>query len=313
MTSLWLLLLGLGAVVFGLVVPRWHAFLAMILAALVVALATPQTLLEAYAQGQEALGKWSPEQVASFLKKDGPARVMTAFGETCGKMGLLIAMASIIGRCLLDSGAALRIVRSLLGLFGQARVHLAFIFAGFGLAIPVYFDSVFYLLMPIGKAMARTTGRDYLLYILTIVAGATMAHSLVPPTPGPLFAARELGVSLPMMMAAGGCLGLFTASTGLLWALWANRRFTIPVPEEDGSADPTEIDSSTLPSLGAALVPILIPLGLISAGTLGLRGWFTDPSMALTLGALAGLLLLRRWRLPGSPPTGEAVQAAIMS
>ena len=190
--------------VLGLVVLRLHAFLAMMLAAVTVSLLTPESALGNYAEGQQMLGKMSAGEVDDFLQLSAPSRVLASFGQTCGNMGLLIAMASILGRCLLDSGAALRIVHSLLALLGRARVHLAFIFAGFGLAIPVYFDSVFYLLMPIGKAMARTTRRDYLLYILTIVAGATMAHSLVPPTPGPLFAAKELGVSLPTMMIAGG-------------------------------------------------------------------------------------------------------------
>ena len=314
MSSLWLVLLGLGAVVAGLVVLRLHAFLAMMLAALVVALATPGTLLEAYATGQVALGKMTPEAAAKFGASAAPDRVMTAFGETCGQMGLLIAMASIIGRCLLDSGAALRIVRALLALFGQARVHLAFVVTGFTLAIPVYFDAVFYLLMPIGKAMARTTGRDYLLYILTVVAGATMAHSLVPPTPGPTFAAKELGVPLGMMMAGGTILGLFTAGFGLLYALWVNRRCRIELPPEEGAQAAVEVADAALPALGLALLPIVIPLALIGYGSFAeTNHWFTNTSVALSLGAVAAIWLLGRHRLPGMEAPAEAVQNAIMS
>ncbi len=314
MSSLWLVLLGLGAVVAGLVALRLHAFLAMMLAAFVVALATPGTLLEAYAAGQVALGKMTPEAAVKFGASAAPDRVMTAFGETCGQMGLLIAMASIIGRCLLDSGAALRIVRALLALFGLARIHLAFVFTGFTLAIPVYFDAVFYLLMPIGKAMARTTGRDYLLYILTVVAGATMAHSLVPPTPGPTFAAKELGVPLGMMMAGGALLGLFTAGFGLLYALWANRRFRIELPPDDGGQAGDEVPDSELPRLGLALLPILIPLVLIGFGSYAEQAyWFTNTSVALSFGAVAAIWLLKRHRLPGMDAPGEAVQHAIMS
>lgn len=313
-SSFWLVLLGLGTVVIGLVALRLHAFLAMMLAALVVALATPSEVLESYAAGQMRLGKMTEAVAAKFAATQAPDRVMTAFGETCGQMGLLIAMASIIGRCLLDSGAALRIVRSLLSLFGLARVHFAFVVTGFTLAIPVYFDAVFYLLMPIGKAMARTTGKDYLLYVLTIVAGATMAHSLVPPTPGPTFAAKELGVPIGMMMAGGAVLGLFTAGFGLLYAIWANRRFRIEVPAEDSAAPAgAEVADETLPPLAAALTPILIPLVLICYGAFAQPAWFTNSGVALSFGAVASLYLLSRFRQEGMDTPQDAVQHAIMS
>jgi len=121
-------------------------------------------------------------------------KVAGAFGTTCGKIGILIALAAIIGKCLLDSGAADKIVRSAVKVVGERGAPVAFVGSGFLLGIPVFFDTVFYLMMPLGKAMRMRTGRNYLLYILSIVAGGTMAHSLVPPTPGPLLVAEELGV-----------------------------------------------------------------------------------------------------------------------
>ena len=58
-------------------------------------------------------------------------------------------------------------------------------------------------MMPLGKAMRLRTGGNYLLYVLTIVAGATMAHSLVPPTPGPLYVAEQLNINLATMILTG--------------------------------------------------------------------------------------------------------------
>ena len=313
MTPLLLVSLGLVVVLASLTLFRLHAFLAMILAALVVALATPEATLQAYGQAQAAAGKMTAEKAAAFGSSDPINRVLDAFGDTCGKIGLLIAMASILGKCLLDSGAAMRIVQSVLKLFGQARVHIGFVLTGFGLAIPVYFDAVFYLLLPIGKAMARVTGKNYLLYILTIVAGATMAHSLVPPTPGPLFAAKELGVEISTMMIAGSIVGLFTASTGLLWAVWANRRWQIPLPED--SAAENIATGHPLPPLGLSLLPILLPVSLIAWGTFcgDAPPWYSDSNIALSLGAVLGLYLLHRYRPAGSPAVNDAVQDAIIS
>lgn len=312
MTPLLLVALGLVVVLVTLTVFRLHAFLAMILAAFVVALATPEAMLLAHGEAQAAAGKISAEEATAFASSTPIDRVLEAFGETCGKIGLLIAMASILGKCLLDSGAAMRIVKSVLDLFGQARVHFGFVLTGFGLAIPVYFDAVFYLLMPIGKAMARVTGKNYLLYILTIVAGATMAHSLVPPTPGPLFAAEELGVELSTMMIAGSIVGLFTASTGLLWAVWANRRWQIPLPEDlPGEALAAD---HPLPPLGLSLLPIVLPVALISWGTISENPpWFSDSNVALSIGAVLGLFLLHRHRPTGAPSVNDAVQDAILS
>ena len=71
------------------------------------------------------------------------------------------------------------------------------------LSVPVFFDTVFYLLVPLARSMTRRTGKYYLKYALAIAAGGVITHSLVPPTPGPLFVAGELGVSVGVTMLAG--------------------------------------------------------------------------------------------------------------
>jgi GntP family gluconate:H+ symporter len=312
MSPLTLVAIGFATVLIGLLGLRLHAFLAMMLAAIVVAIATPTATLSSYAEHQVKIGKMSTGEAAAFPKKSAPDRVLEGFGETCAKMGLLIAMASILGKCLLDSGAAMSIVHALLALCGRARVHLAFVLTGFGLAIPVYFDAVFYLLMPIGKAMARTTGRDYLLYILTIVAGATMAHSLVPPTPGPLFAAKELGVDIGTMMVGGLIVGFFTASFGLLYAIWANKRWKIDLPEEE-VASVSAAPTAPLPPIALALLPILIPILMIGWGSFHKGVWWTDNNIAISIGAVISLLLLSKFRTQGQASLQDAVQTALMS
>ena len=57
--------------------------------------------------------------------------------------------------------------------------------SGFVLGIPVFFDTVFYLLVPLAKALGASTRKNYGLYVLAIIAGGTIAHSQVPPTPDP--------------------------------------------------------------------------------------------------------------------------------
>jgi len=200
---------------------------------------------------------------------------------------------------------------------------VAFAASSFTLGIPVFFDTVFYLLMPLGKALRRKTGRDYLLYILTIVAGATMAHSLVPPTPGPLTVAAFFGdeVSLGSMMIGGLVVGLFTVSTGILFAYWANRRWEIPLRDDDAATSPDPSESAPLPSLGFSLLPILLPVALIGGETVfsaagiesGIVRFLGDKNIALMLAAGAALLLLARSRAAAGAPLRESVQDALAS
>jgi GntP family gluconate:H+ symporter len=203
-------------------------------------------------------------------------RLAIGFGDTCGKIGILIAMASVIGTCLLESGAARRIVQSTRELVGEQRTPIAFTVSGFVVGIPVFFDTVFYLLMPLAKAMRLRTGKDYLLYVMSIVVGATMAHSLVPPTPGPLFVASEMGVGIGEMMLGGLVVGAIAVASGFLYILWANRVWEIPLRDEvDGSIRNDEAatedtgadDSAALPSLGISLLPILLPVILLTSWT----------------------------------------------
>src|SRR5690606_26590707 len=97
-------------------------------------------------------------------------RIATGFGRTCVGIGILIAMAAIVGECMFRSGAADSIVRSTLRLLGEKRAPMAFLSSGFLLGIPVFFDTVFYLMIPLGKAMARTLQKNYVLFLMTITA-----------------------------------------------------------------------------------------------------------------------------------------------
>jgi GntP family gluconate:H+ symporter len=262
------------------------------------------------------------------------SRVAGGFGSTAAKIGILIAMASIIGKCLLDSGAADRIVRTALGWFGEKFAPVAFVLSGFLLGVPVFFDTVFYLMIPLGKAMQLRTGRNYLLFVLTIVAGATMAHSLVPPTPGPLIVAEQLGVDIGTMILAGCIIGLPCAAFGYFYAsLFANKMWTLPLRE---SADftmkdleeLTNRDESQLPPFWLSVLPIILPVFLIAgysvlkavvskewmaanptfsdvAATLG------DKNIALILSALIAMITLIRTCRTSRQELADAVSSAL--
>lgn len=254
------------------------------------------------------------------------ALVAEGFGNACRSIGLLILLAAVIGRCLTDSLAADRIVGWIQKAVGERRAPEGFAVSGFLLGIPSFFDTVFYLLMPLGRGLAARTGRDFLLYTLTIVSGATMAHSLVPPTPGPIFTANEFGIPIGTMMLGGLCIGCITVPCGVAYARWANRRWPLPLrPLADAGTATAVSEGVVPPPLLLSALPILLPIGLIGAA----ESWkaFAGPGapaavgeavrylgqsqMALLLGtAAAWLLLLRRhgWK-PAA--TKDAIASAV--
>jgi GntP family gluconate:H+ symporter len=229
-------------------------------------------LLEQLEAGDWVVPSADRKSASATARRNVGAQVAADFGATCTQIAILIAMASIVGKCLLDSGAADRIVRSALAVVGERGAPAAFVGSGFLLGIPVFFDTVFYLMIPLGKAMRLRTGRNYLLYVLTIVAGGTMSHSLVPPTPGPLFVAEALEVNLGVMIGVGCVIGLVAGCAGYLFAAILTRTFDVPLRETaDVSLEELQSlsarDLSLLPPLWLSLLPILLPVVLIAGST----------------------------------------------
>ncbi|MEQ9065167.1 MAG: SLC13 family permease, partial [Gimesia chilikensis] len=159
-----ILAIGIATVIGMIIFLKINAFLALITAAMVVSLLGP-----ASADGINRM-----------------KRVAIAFGDSVSGIGIVIALAAIIGKCMMDSGAADRIVRTFLKVMGEKNASFALMGSGFVLAVPVFFDTVFYLLIPLARSLYRSTKRNYLMYVMAIAAGGAITHTLVPPTPGPL-------------------------------------------------------------------------------------------------------------------------------
>ena len=239
MHPLLILLLGMATILGGILGLRLNAFLALVAAAIVVSLLAPG------------------EPAAKI------ARVAEGFGRTAGTIGIVIALAAIAGQAMMDSGAADRIVTAFISLLGEKRSATALCATGYVLSIPVFFDTVFYLLVPLARSGYARTNRYYLKYLLAIAAGAGATHTLVPPTPGPLAVAGTLGVDLGTMVLVGLVVALPAAAAGLLFAGWVDRCMPV-VPQAAGAAPAA---TEPLPGLVVSLLPIVLPVLLISSNT----------------------------------------------
>jgi GntP family gluconate:H+ symporter len=249
---------------------------------------------------------------------------MAGFGVLVGKIGFVIAMAAIIGMCMLESGAADMIVRRLMATLGEARASWAMLLSGFILSIPVFFDTVFFLLIPLARALALRTGKNYTLYVCAICAGGAITHTMVPPTPGPLIIVENFNQASINEVDAGKAIiaGLLVAILPVLVAMWYSRRLNrtvnVPLRETRGSSIKeleaiVQKDDQELPSFGLSILPVLLPVVLISSVTfLGLfqsgfglempvglvtgLQFIGDKNLAMLLGAIIAMYTLAKQR-----------------
>ena len=244
-----LLVLGIVCVLGMIIGMKLNAFLALIISAVIVSV---------------GVGWVNNEDAGARM-----GEVVSEFGKAAGGIGIVIAMAAIVGKCMLDSGAADRIVRTAVSVTGEKKASLGLMCSGFLLAIPVFFDTVFYLLVPLARSLYKRTNKNYLRYLMAIATGGAITHTLVPPTPGPLLVSAILGVDIGMMMMVGTMVAIPSAVAGLLFSIFVDKKMPVtmrPLGAQEDKHAPLE--ESKLPRLGVALLPVIIPVVLIGAGTL---------------------------------------------
>ena len=282
---------------------RVHVFVALVMAAILTGGLAHTQLPGEYGTLPKTPGKEKGHWVrAAELTAEG-------FGTMASKIGIVVALASIIGVCLVESGAAEKVVRSFLALLGEKRASHALFASGYVLSIPIFFETYFMLLMPIAQSLHVRTGRSYMAFVLAICCGGTITHSLVAPHPGPLMMAENLHLDVGQTIVAGILAGIMPALAAWWLAQKIAARVAAPLRDSAGVrvADleaTTARPESELPSLLASLLPIILPLGLIGSvsvlSVLQVRlDWLAflgERHVALLLGAIAAIALVMHQR-----------------
>ena len=260
MSPFLILLIGVLFIVAAIIWLKLHPFFALILAAVLVGI-LPSNAVEV----APGVSVW--EQALSSFESSA-----TGLGLMAGKIGIVIALAAVIGQCLMESGAADRITRTLLNIFGEKRASWALLLSGYCLSIPVFFDTVFFLLVPLARAMFLRTGKNYMGYVMAICAGGVITHGIVPPTPGPLLMAETLNIELGQAILGGFLIGLPVALFGglVLPRLFVSRGLDLPMRDTPGAstAELQEIvdrPEKELPGFFVSILPVALPVILITA------------------------------------------------
>jgi Gnt-I system low-affinity gluconate transporter len=197
--------------------------------------------------------------------------IQKGMGDTLGFIAVVVGLGAIFGQILESSGGAHALADYLLRIFGQSRASWALVLTGFIVAIPVFFDVGLIIMIPIIYALSRNTGKSLLLYGIPLLAGLAVAHSFIPPTPGPVAVSEIIGVQLGQVIPVGLLLGVPTAIiAGPLFGKFIARRINIRPPAELVGTDEEKPVQGLLPSFWLVIILIVIPLLLIVVST------FTD-------------------------------------
>lgn len=187
-------------------------------------------------------------------------------GSTLGFVATVVGLGALFGGVLEQSGGAQRLASFLLKKTGDKKAPWAMMVTGFAVAIPVFFDVAFIILVPVTYALSKRTGKSLLLYALPLLAGLAITHAFIPPTPGPIAVADILGADLGWVIVFGFLAGIPAAIiSGPIFARYISKRIQI---EPKTFTEEIEYDESKAPSPGLIISIILIPIFLIVANTL---------------------------------------------
>ncbi|WP_227354857.1 GntP family permease [Haladaptatus salinisoli] len=275
-----LVALLIGAVAFIIVATaklELHAFLTLLVAA----------------YGTGLIAGVDPKKVATLVT-DG-------FGSVLGYIGIVILAGTIIGTTLERSGAAIVIAETILGLVGEEHTTEVMAVTGSIVSIPVFCDSGFVILSGLNRAVAERSSLSLSTLGVALAGGLYVTHVFVPPTPGPIAAAGILGADVGLVMLTGLLVSVPVVFVAAKWADAVASNYHID-PNPETTIEDIKSEYGDLPSPTASFAPLLVPIALITLGSIASypeagnpafvtgapQRWLLflgDPAVALVIGA----------------------------
>lgn len=269
MIVFWLVLTILF-IIFATAKLKWHPFLVLILSAFLVA-SFYQVPLDTVAK-----------------------TIADGFGGILGYIGLVIVFGTIIGLILEKTGAAIVMAETVIKILGSRFPTLTMSIVGMIVSIPVFCDSGFIILNSLKESMAKRLQVSSVAMSVALATGLYATHTFVPPTPGPIAAAGNLGLesNLGLVIMIGLVVTIVAVAAGWLWS----NRFLNVEPENINNLDTfaatspettkSREDYAKLPSASMAFLPIVVPILLICLSSVA-----NLPSSPLGQGSLVDIVI----------------------
>jgi gluconate:H+ symporter, GntP family len=243
------------------------------------------------------------------------------FGETLGKIGLIIVFGVLIGTFLENSGGAYTLAEKILHIIGRKRISSAMAVIGYIVSIPVFADSGYLLIAPLAKSLSKKAMISVTGPAIALGLGLTASHVMVPPTPGPIAAAGILDADVGIVMMIGIPISALTLIPCAIFASkFAARIFVEPVSHLSEEQLTETLKSA--PGITLSSIPVIIPILLIvlksvtqpysdlmNPGLFQAVSFLGDPVIALFIGTGLSLLLPRKLDKEMLSTTGWVGQA----
>jgi Gnt-I system low-affinity gluconate transporter len=197
-----------------------------------------------------------------------PSEIITTMqegmGNTLGFVAMVVGLGAMFGAILEHSGGAEALANFLVHKFGEKNASWALVIAGFFIAIPVFFDVAFIILVPIIYSLQRKTKKSLLLYGIPLLAGLAITHAFIPPTPGPVAVADILNADLGWVILFGFIVGIPTAIiSGPIFGKYIGNRIFVEAP----TLVINQLKKDEFPPVSVIFSIIGIPIFLIVSNT----------------------------------------------
>ncbi|MFC9933768.1 gluconate:H+ symporter [Glutamicibacter sp. NPDC127525] len=248
-----LLVVALAVVVLLILMMRFklNGFIALILVATLVA-------FWAVATGSLSVDG-EPAGIA-----DIPEIITEGLGGQLGSTAVVIGLGAMIGRVMGDAGAAQRIARKILSVFGERGVQWAMIISAMLIGVTMFYEVAFVILVPVAFTLVRATKVNLLWVGLPMSISLSTMHSFLPPHPGPTAVAGLYNASVGLTLAYGLLIAI-PAGVAIAMA-WPRLSFVRQMNPQMPSGLLAEKDfaDDELPSGALSFLVALLPIVLIA-------------------------------------------------
>ena len=244
---------------------KLNAMLALLLAALLIGIAELVSVEAGWIDGE-------PFTLGSLLET-----ISTGFGGTLGSLAIIVVFGAVIGKLMVDSGAADQIASTLIDRLGLRWVKISLVLTGTVFGLAMFYEVAFIVLAPLIIAVAHQAKMPFMKLGIPAVAATTTAHSLFVPQPGPVALVDAYGADTGMTYIYGIPIAIVTvAVTG--WVLprfLGNLDYATPAIMRSSEEVPME----ERPSFALSILVPLIPALIMMAATLA-NVWLVEETWA---------------------------------
>ncbi|WP_436867335.1 gluconate:H+ symporter [Mammaliicoccus sciuri] len=230
-------LLSIVIVILGVALWKWHAFISLTVAGLFLAImagVSPEKIVIAYESG---------------------------VGDVLGHLVGILALGTILGKLMSDSGAGMQISDYLIKVLGPKKLPWAMMLSGFIIGIPVFFEVGIVILLPLVISIHKTTKTNILLIAIPLLAGLSIVHGIVPPHPGAMTAIGIYDADLGKVLLYALIIALPTAIiAGPIFGKFISKRLT---PENSPNILKVNNETTSLPSVPVSFFIIVLPVLLM--------------------------------------------------